>query len=88
MDQTQPNNHTHTALIIIVFSIVGWLAATGYSKTQNVRILDIFLYGPYLIWIGLQEGPYEFSAAEKIFLLFMGATTITYNARNYLRLTA
>jgi hypothetical protein len=53
-----------------------------YSKTQWVRLVDIFVYGPYLIYLSTKDD-YTFSEYEKLFLLFLGATTITYNARNY-----
>ena len=69
--------------LLIVFSIVGWMAATGSSKTQLIRLADVFLYGPYLTYLAFQTD-YTFSMLEKVFLLFLGVTTITYNARNYL----
>ena len=69
--------------LLIVFSIVGWMAATGSSKTQWIRLADVFLYGPYLTYLAFQTD-YTFSMLEKVFLLLMGTTTITYNARNYL----
>ena len=70
-------------LLLIVFLYAGWYFATGSSKTQWVRLIDIFVYGPYLIYISLHN-QYVFTYAEKVFLLFLGATTISYNARNYL----
>ena len=69
--------------LLIAFAIFGWILATGASKTQGVRLVDIFLYGPYLVYLGFQH-EYVFSTIEKIFLLFLGATTVSYNARNYL----
>jgi len=74
---------TYLPALLIVFSIVGWMAASGVSKTQWVRLADVFLYGPYLTYLAFQTD-YTFSAIEKVFLLFLGVTTITYNARNYL----
>ena len=67
---------------IIAFSIIGWALATGSSKTQWVRLADIFLYGPYLVYLSFQKS-YNFRMAEKLFLAFLGATTVTYNLRNY-----
>jgi hypothetical protein len=69
--------------LLIFFAILGWILATGSSKTQGVRLVDIFIYGPYLTYLAFQEN-YVFSTVEKVFLLFLGATTISYNARNYL----
>ena len=71
---------------LLLFLAVGWFLATGSSKTQWVRLVDVLLYGPYLVYLSAQEGVYEFGTIEKVFLLFLGATTITYNARNYLKL--
>ncbi len=70
-------------VLLILFFTIGWFLATGSSKTQWVRIIDIFVYGPYLIYLALHNN-YTFSEYEKLLLLFLGATTISYNARNYL----
>lgn len=70
--------------LLIFFAIIGWVLSTGTNKTQGVRLVDIFIYGPYLAYLAFQE-EYVFSTTEKVFLLFLGATTISYNARNYLK---
>ena len=72
-------------ILVISFAILGWVLADGNSKTQFVRMIDVILYGPYLAYIAFQK-EYVFSNIEKIFLLFLGITTITYNARNMLRI--
>jgi len=72
-------------ILVLIFAILGWLLADGNSKTQYVRLIDVVLYGPYLAYIACQKD-YIFSNVEKIFLLFLGITTITYNARNMLRI--
>lgn len=69
----------------ILFAILGWLLANGKSKTQYVRLIDIFVYGPYLTYLAFQT-EYVFSVFEKIFILFLGITTITYNSKNYLKI--
>jgi len=69
--------------LLILFLYVGWVFST--QKTQWVRLIDVFVYGPYLIYLSMQD-QYVFSVYEKTFLLFLGATTITYNLRNYLQL--
>ena len=74
-----------TILLLFAFLVVGWRLATRYNKTNGVRLVDVFIYGPYLIYLSMQHN-YVFSVYEKIFLLFLGATTISYNARNYLRM--
>jgi hypothetical protein len=73
-------------LLSILFSILGWILANGSSKTQYVRLVDIFIYGPYLTYLSFQTN-YTFTIIEKIFLLFLGVTTITYNGKNYLKLS-
>ena len=66
-----------------IFAAIGWYTATGFGKGQYVRLLDIFLYGPYLIYLATKT-TYTFSNPEKLFLLLLGTTTISYNLRNYL----
>ena len=73
-------------ILSIVFSILGWILANGNSKTQYVRLIDVFIYGPYLTYLSFQTN-YTFNIVEKIFLLFLGITTITYNGKNYLNLS-
>lgn len=71
---------------LVVFFLVGWALASGGGKAQWVRLVDVFLYGPYLVYLSARVGGYVFSEGEKMFLLFLGATTVSYNARNYLSL--
>ena len=70
-------------IFIVVFAVLGWLAATGVEKSQSVRLIDVLLYGPYLMYLAMKQ-TYTFSVGEKIFLLFLGTTTVTYNLRNLL----
>jgi len=72
-------------LLSIVFAILGWCLSNGNSKTQYIRLIDIFVYGPYLTYLAFQT-EYVFNIIEKIFLVFLGITTITYNGRNYLKI--
>ena len=74
-------------LIGLIFAVLGWYLANGQSKTQYVRLVDIFMYGPYLTYLAFQE-EYSFTIIEKLFLLFLGITTISYNGKNYLKLTS
>lgn len=76
---------TPTILIIcsVVFAIIGWIAAANRGKTQSVRLIDIFIYAPYLTYLAFQEY-YILTMFDKIFLLCLGMTTLTYNGRNYL----
>jgi len=69
----------------VIFIIIGWIAANGESKSQYVRLIDVFIYGPYLTYLAFQK-EYVFTTLEKVFLLLMGITTISFNARNYLKI--
>jgi len=59
------------------------------QKSQPVRLLDIFILGPFLIWYGLT---YDYSKKQKemvkpfqkAFLLCIGFYTIIYNAYNFI----
>lgn len=73
----------YAPVLVITFFIIGWLFATGISKTQYIRIVDILIYGPFLIYLSLKKTA-TFSIFEKVFLLFLGATTISYNLKNFL----
>jgi hypothetical protein len=70
-------------VLAIIFTIFGWYMATGTQKTQFVRLFDIFIYGPFLIYLSMKT-TYTFSFLEKVFLLFIGTTTVSYNLRNFL----
>jgi len=73
----------YAPFLVVLFAVIGWLSATGFGKGQYVRILDILLYGPYLLYLACKQ-TYTFSVGEKIFLLFLGTTTVSYNLRNFL----
>lgn len=69
--------------LILIFFAIGWVSANAEEKTQIVRLVDVFIYGPALIWIAfVYQGQGE--AWVPYFLLFLGATTVSYNLRNYL----
>lgn len=51
------------------------------GKSQFVRVLDVVFIGPLMIWGGLKlRGLGGYTLAG------LGAATVIYNARNYLRL--
>ena len=64
---------------IIIFLIIGWFSASGV-KTQLIRVLDVLIYGPFLIWLGYREN----KKWIKLFLYFMGSTTMTYNLKHFI----
>lgn len=50
-------------------------------KPQAVRVADVFLIGPAMIWAGLDISPPRWLRWG---LVAAGVGTIVYNARNYL----
>ena len=66
-------------LTIIFFYIIGYVSTTGV-KSQFVRLVDVFVYGPFLMWLSLRVKEPLIS----IVLLFMGTTTVSYNLKNYI----
>lgn len=49
-------------------------------KAQGVRLLDVFVIGPFLVWAGYRAR----TKAERYALYGLGYATILYNGRNYL----
>jgi hypothetical protein len=79
-------------IIVCIGLILGYLSTTG-TKSQWIRLLDIFVIGPLMIWVGnifysaddmdTKINP-RLRQLFSTVLIFFGATTITYNLRNYL----
>jgi len=55
---------------------------TEISKSQNIRLLDVFFIGPYMIYISKKAK--GLSKLESFTLLVLGVATIFYNGKNYL----
>ena len=49
------------------------------SKTQNVRLVDVFVLGPFMMWAGFQLK----NDAAKMAMIGSGLATIIYNWNNY-----
>lgn len=72
----------HIDILVIIFSlVVGFIATNGY-KAQIVRVIDVLFYGPFLIYVGSQFD----NLYTRYFLFFMGATTISYNLKNFIKI--
>jgi hypothetical protein len=71
---------TLSCIVVVVGLYLGYISTTG-SKTQTIRLLDIFVIGPLMIYFGYKSKPASFFS---MLLIFFGATTITYNLKNYL----
>ena len=52
-------------------------------KAQGVRLFDVFILGPAMIWAGVELQKRR--AGLGTFIAVAGAGTILYNARNYER---
>ena len=66
--------------VIIIGLILGYISTSGV-KSQNIRILDIVVIGPLMIYFGYSYRPMNIFS---MLLIFFGSTTITYNLKNYL----
>ena len=73
------------ALVLLLSLLVGWYAASGKGKHQWVRLLDVFAYGPLLLLFAFLPHSLTYKWVP-YFLIFLGATTITYNLRNYIEI--
>ena len=51
-------------------------------KSQEVRLLDIFVLGPFMVWYAAQKTTPPWAKAV---MGLSGIATILYNGRNYLR---
>jgi hypothetical protein len=69
-----------TYVIIALGLFMGYISTLGI-KSQMIRLLDIFLIGPLMIYFGQKSKPLS---VFSMLLVFFGATTITYNLKNYL----
>lgn len=49
-------------------------------KTQAIRLLDIFAYGPFILYAATKQK----DELLKLGFLVIGISTIVYNAANYL----
>jgi len=79
-------------ILVILGLVLGYLTTTG-TKSQLIRLIDILVIGPLMIYLGwfvLSSHNHHTSPALGIphitagILIFFGATTITYNFRNYI----
>ena len=53
----------------------------GFS-VQDVRLLDVFFIGPFLIYVGMNK---QLSLPTRVALVTLGVSTILYNGNNYLK---
>ena len=73
-------------LIVLSALIIGFITTTG-TKSQFIRLIDIFIIGPIMVYIGYLGYKNKISnEIVYIILMFFGGTTITYNLRNYMHI--
>ena len=54
-----------------------------HQKSQAVRLYDVFLLAPFLLYVGYKaKGLKDW---ERYGIYFIGLSTIWYNGRNYLK---
>ena len=55
-------------------------------KTQDVRLIDVFVLGPFMIWAGYEIGKKKDLGGAGMALALSGLATMYYNGNNYLRI--
>ena len=50
------------------------------NKTEDIRLLDIFILGPFMVWLALQKTQPEWA---RPWALLSGIGTIIYNFETY-----
>jgi len=53
------------------------------SKSQNIRLVDVFFIGPFLIYMGNKAQ--RISPLQRNLIYAIGIATIVYNGKNYLK---
>ena len=74
-------NSQSKSFVVLIGLVLGWISTSG-KKSQIIRIMDTFIIGPLMIYVGWKESE---NIILRLFLIFFGSTTITYNLKNYLR---
>ena len=66
-------------LVLIYGLIIGWYV-TSDSGRQLIKLTNMFIYGPFLIYLGLT---FKDKLTRSV-LLSMGATIIAYSLKKYM----
>lgn len=69
-----------TLVVVALGLYLGHISTDG-TKTQAIRLLDVFLIGPLMIYYGHNSNAVSIFS---LLLVFFGATTMTYNLKNYI----
>lgn len=78
-------NKNENNIIFIIVAIctiaISYYSTSGF-KSQFIRLIDVFLIGPLLIYVGLfVKEPIKWTTYP---LIITGIATIVYNGKNYL----
>jgi hypothetical protein len=61
---------------------VNEMSCREVSKSQSIRLLDIFFIAPFLLYIGYKAT--GINNTEKMVLILIALATFYYNGKNYL----
>lgn len=78
-----PTRFLLLVVVVVAIGLVAGCMATSGVKSQNMRLVDVFFLGPLMIYAGSLTK--ELGGLARWLLIFFGASTITYNGKNWLR---
>lgn len=69
---------------IAVGALVGLIgrAPALWQKTQPIRLVDVFLLGPFMVWVGARAT--GIPVVARLVLIAAGAATVVFNGLNWL----
>ena len=77
-----PGDRKQLAAAVAAGAAVAAFSTRG--KTQNIRLVDVFALGPFLIWTAASSG--RLPAPARLVLAASGAATIVFNGLNWLEI--
>ena len=57
-----------------------------WRKSQPIRLVDVFLLGPFMVWVGARARGIPMAA--RLALIAAGAATVVFNGLNWLQVRA
>ena len=69
---------------LVVGAVLAVLGRGDEGKTQSVRVVDVALLAPFLVWAGAAGG--ELPRGARFGLIAAGAATAVFNGLNWLEL--
>lgn len=68
-------------LALVVGAVLAVLGRGDEGKTQTVRVVDVLLLAPFLVWAGATGG--ELPRGARFALIAAGAATAVFNGLNW-----